>query len=117
MTEAMNETQIDKYPEHTKLKAISPTSQQIGQFLEWLQDGQPEDEEGERHPITLCTLVDFKDTEDFDAYPREQYMPHRESIQAILARYYDIDLKVIEQEKRAMLAELRAQPEGEANNG
>jgi hypothetical protein len=93
MPEAETMERVEPYPEHVKLKAVSGDSQKIGEFLEWLQNGQ----EGEDRQIALCVLNRTYD----------QYMPIREGIQDILARYFDIDLKVIEQEKRAMLDEIR----------
>ena len=76
------------YPEHEKLAAIKERSQAIGGFLEWL------DEKG----IVLCTLR--------DEFGGEQYFPIYRSINDMLAGHFGIDLNVLEQEKRAMLADI-----------
>ncbi|QGZ16778.1 hypothetical protein PBI_DEWDROP_131 [Microbacterium phage Dewdrop] len=83
-----------EYPEHEKLKAISGKSQEIGQFLEWMQS-----EKGYQVGI-------FGDA-DSGENPDRLY-PTYLNIQELLADYFEIDLKVIEQEKRAMLDSIRA---------
>lgn len=75
------------HPEHEKLAAIKDKSQAIGGFLEWLE------EQG----ITLCTLPENSD----------YFVPCHMPIQQRLAKYFDIDLNKLEQEKQAMLEELR----------
>ena len=75
------------YPEHEKLHLIKDKSQEIGSFLEWLQDD------------AKIILAEY-DEMDF-LYPI--YIRTEE----LLAKYFNIDLKKIEQEKRAMLDEIR----------
>lgn len=75
-----------KYPEHEKLAKVKNESQVIGGFLEWLDN-----EEG----VSLCRFEGV-----------EIVIEHT-SVEALLAKYFEIDLKVIEREKRAMLDELR----------
>lgn len=75
-----------KYPEHAKMRMVVNDSQIIGEFLEWLSAQR----------IELTKLQD-----------NDQYAPIRERTEQIIARYFGIDLKVIEQEKRAMLEEIR----------
>ena len=77
----------DRHPEHEKLKAISDTSQAIGEFLSWLQV------EG----MTICQLGRY-----------EEFSPIRTSISTLLARYFEIDEQKLEREKAAMLADIRA---------
>lgn len=77
------------YPEHDKLAAVKDNSQVIGEFLDWLQNEQS---------IALCKATGP------DHCP---FQPIHHGIQSILADYYDIDLDVIEQEKQAMLTEMR----------
>jgi hypothetical protein len=77
----------DKYPEHTKLKAIQPQSQKVGEFLEWLQTQSWEITKYSRNG--------------------EEYLPIYLSTEEILAKFFEIDLNKIETEKRAMLDEQR----------
>jgi len=78
----------DLYPEHTKLKAIQHQSQTVGEFLEWL------DSKG----IQLCTYL-----RPDDNWPTRLATNNRD----LLAEYFDIDQKVLEDEKRKMLDEQR----------
>lgn len=114
------------YPEHQKLTAISNKSQECYDFLEWLADegiilakydvftetcrgcdhteahpqgGGPFPTRQCEHPRCDCDRPDHGDPEAL--WP---YLNRRESL---LARYFDIDLRIIEQEKQAMLASLR----------
>jgi hypothetical protein len=81
-----NET--EKYPEHEKLKLISKESQVIGKFLEDMQiDGG-------------WNLMRYD--EQSDDY---EYM--RGSINQLLAKYFGIDEKKLEEEKRDILEECR----------
>lgn len=78
---------MSKYPEHDKMMAVSRESQAIGEFLDNGLDEQnlvlaERDERGHLHIAT-------------------------KGIQEILADYFEIDLAAIEEEKRAMLEELR----------
>lgn len=76
------------YPEHTKLKAISHLSQSNHDFVEWL---------GEEKGIVLAQRFDGSD----------DYYPTQYSLRKLLAEFHEIDLDVIEDEKRAMLDRLR----------
>lgn len=80
------------YPEHEKLTVIRPQSQAVGEFIEWLR----------QNGMTICT---YETGANADRYGGE-YVPIRESRDKLLARHFEIDLDVIETEKRAMLAEL-----------
>lgn len=75
------------YPEHDKLRAVKENSQVIGEFLDWLIN--------EQH-VVLAT------------HRGHILMPVVSSIQKWLARYFDIDEDRLEDEKRAILAEIRA---------
>lgn len=77
------------YPEHEKLRSIMDEAGPIGQFLEWL----------DTQSIELCRRDDKWINQPFEAITERR--------EALLARYFDIDLAKIEDEKRAMLAELR----------
>jgi hypothetical protein len=73
------------YPEHEKLAAISDKSQEIGAFLEWLQ------EQG-----WLLAL-----------YHGDHLRPVHKPITSLLASYFEIDEDALEREKRQMLDALR----------
>lgn len=77
------------YPEHEKMAAVRVESEAISQFLDTT-------------PYILAEMVQFEDRED------PQLVPVAKSINQILAAYFDIDLDKIEQEKRAMLDQIRS---------
>jgi hypothetical protein len=77
------------YPEHEKLAAIpEPIRQTVGDFIGWLE------EQG----MTLCT---------FDNR-REEFYPAWRSRENLMAAFFEIDMDMIEDEKRAMLDAIRA---------
>ena len=78
-------------PECNKLSAVAEESQKIGKFLLWLGDNK----------IELCTFEDgFLD-----------YYPIHSSFENLLAKYFNIDLQKVEQEKQALLDWLREEHE------
>ena len=79
-------------PQHDKLKEIQPLSQAIGEFLDWAN------EQG-WHLAEWETINSFGDQ-----------MLHQVNISHtdILARHFDIDLDALEDEKLAILDEIRA---------
>jgi len=81
---------MSQYPEHDKLKAVQEESQCIGEFLE-------------HAGYTLAEWV----TEPLGVGSRE-LMPVRKPITEVLAEYFSIDLKTLEEEKRDMLDSLRS---------
>lgn len=76
-------------PELDRMAAVQEQSQTIGEFLDWLQN--------ERH-VDLCA---------FDN--RTRWLPIHDSTEELLAEYFSIDLKQVEQEKQGLLAALRSQ--------
>lgn len=87
---------MSEYPEHDKLQAVKDQSETIGQFLEWLTSGQG------------IMIAHWHTMDEPDEYGNdEMLLPHRESIENMLARYFKIDLKKIEDEKRQMLEKMR----------
>lgn len=79
----------NKYPEHDKLEKIVDESRLCGEFLDWL-----------REEYILCNCDKNK---TFDAY-----YPTGTSNYDILAKYFDINLNKLQQEKEQMLAEIRS---------
>ena len=74
---------MSDYPEHERMRTVEPGAQVIGEFIEWLND--------QHMVICWATGADSGET-----------------IDQLLARYYQINLDVIEQEKRTMIKELQA---------
>jgi hypothetical protein len=79
-----------EYPEHEKLAKVRDKSQAIGEFLEWAS------EKG-------WHLAYYPEDPNYDAEMRWV----RETVHQILAKYFGIDLKRLEDEKRAMLEWIR----------
>lgn len=50
--------------------------------------------------------LDAEANPDYEEWP-DQYMPIHESVEKMLAEYFEIDLKQVEKERRALLDELR----------
>lgn len=75
-------------PECDLMVSVSDDSHKIGEFLDWLED----------QGIHLAEW----DEDD-------QMMPHRESYERLLARFFGIDLDKVETERRALLEHIRAQ--------
>lgn len=80
---------MNEYPEHQKMKAVKERSQAIGEFLDWAQsEGLYLARYDERfHDETLRAIS--------------------EPFEHILARHFNIDLNKIEEEKQAMIEQLR----------
>ena len=117
------------YPEHDRLEAVAKTSQAIGEFLEWLrgsegvhlmtwkvmddqlvcpawrcEDGRRIDSIGrDTGPCARCGGTGFTPT------TREAWAADGRSTDRLLAAYFEIDLDKLEAEKRAMLADFRAE--------
>ena len=91
--------------EHDKLALAQERSQEIGNFLEWLS--------GEE--LVICRWKErYSETVDIEPsffYPsgkiihtdQAEFLPANENVEKLLARYFGIDLDLLEQEKREML--------------
>lgn len=79
---------MNEYPEHERLHKVKDKSQIIGEFLDWLNESG-------------YHIAEYIDPED------EHLTPVGYTINDLLARYFDIDLDLIEKEKRQMLKEIR----------
>jgi hypothetical protein len=80
-------------PELDKMRAIQPVSQAIGKFLEW---------HAERGTVLCRYISQGVDMDEVGWHPQYQ------SIERLLAAFFDIDLDKAEAEKLAVLAALRA---------
>jgi len=83
-------------PECDKMIAVKSKSQPIGEFIEWLR--------GERGIV----LAEY----DEDHYDGEFLQAVNIRIEDLLAEYFGIDLKRVEQERRIMLSKLRDEQKG-----
>lgn len=78
-----------------RVRAVQDKSQALGAFLEWLaQNG-----------IVLAAYQRVH-----GGLSEDDLQLHHESIESLLARYFEIDLEAVEAEKRAMLDALRKDP-------
>ncbi len=89
---------MDNYPEHDKLSLVSDKSQTIGEFLAWLEAGGLGTEYGS---VELA----------FFPLHRGGLAPLMKPKTELLAKFFDIDLDKIEDEKQVMIAEIRASEE------
>ena len=101
----LTKTIKNTYPEHAKLRAVSDKSQAIGAFLDYLEESG----------LELCrSHVHNGDCYDGDGFIccdlcAGEFRPEHMPINERLAAYFVIDEHKLEQEKRAMLAELRGE--------
>lgn len=77
-----------KCPECEKLSKISEESQKIKNFIEWLRENGME----------ICT-------DDVDGY----YPAYNGATEQLLAKYFEIDLNKVEDERREFLKWMREQ--------
>lgn len=92
------------YPECEKMSKVTEKSQSIGEFLEWLS---------EEKKVVIGSYQEFESPWDKEGCTRKEFAPFRYDTEKLLAEFFGIDLKKVEQEKRAMLAEIRANMYGE----
>lgn len=85
---------IDQFPEHVKMEAVHSDAQIIGSFLEWLAE----------RGVVMARWHEVEDEMEDEVL----LLPDNMTIAARLALYFGIDLNKIEQEKRRMLALIRA---------
>jgi len=91
-------------PECEKMQAVQGKSQAIGEFLDWLTSTKG-----------VSLMVDYTptdDEEDAEGMPYPDYVPLRMGTEKLLAEFFGIDLKKVEEERQAMLAQLRGDNNG-----
>jgi hypothetical protein len=76
---------MSEYPECEKLKSVQPQSQIIGEFLEWLENTKK---------VNLCQWA--------DGVMGEGYYGFHYNIELLLAEFFNIDLKKVE-ERRSII--------------
>lgn len=82
----------DQYPECKRLADCSDDSQKIGEFIDW------------------CNAQGYHLCEYLSVTPNsrtKQLSPLSVTMEQLLAKYFNIDLKVVETERRKLLDELR----------
>lgn len=97
-------------PEHEKLQTVQAQSQAVGDFIVWLQNVKG---------VTLAKPHEHKDSCESESYPgfricdytRGELMPFYFQVTNLLAEFFSIDLKKLEEEKLAMLAEIKKRSE------
>jgi len=105
--------QESQYPEHRKMHKVVKTSQEIGEFLDWLFNTKhyqiaeygfvPTNAPSGTKPKEWHYVGERRNTDRL--YP-VLHSSHGLIVE-LLAEYYGIDLLKIEQEKRQMLEEIR----------
>jgi len=95
----------NEYPEHFKLGKVQKASQRCGQWLDAFK-GKP--------PAIIKAMYEILSQKNDPRDPLLQFLPwwlknrkrvivRYDTIQGILARYFEIDLRALENEKRKML--------------
>lgn len=101
---AVSARAVAPYPEHDKLRAVKDRSQIIGDFLSWLQEEQSVVLAKTHRHNANCV----EEGDRVCGVESNQLVPEFRSIPKWLAQYFDIDEAKLEEEKRAMLDELRS---------
>ena len=99
--------EIIDYPEHAKLKAVQDRSQAIGEFLDWLSvEKQTELAFRHEHDKGCRNGLGFNEC----GYRNGDFV-RVGSTKKLIAEFFEIDEKKLENEKLVMLVRLRATPE------
>ena len=98
---------MNEFPEHLKLDAVKDKSQAIGEFLEWLQANGVQLCRPHKH-TEGCEDEDFPIRKLICGYEDDSLVPIRDSIESLLASFFGIDPKKLEEEKQYMLRAIRA---------
>ena len=88
---------MSNYPESDKLLAVSGESQNIGYFLDWLRS----------QGYYLCKFQEEEYNPEIDEMYPAGFYPTYERIEELLAKYFQIDMDKVDDERRQMLEDLR----------
>lgn len=88
MADASKKSLAEQYPECEKLAKVSKRSNACGEFLSWL-----EAEKG-------FLLASYNDN--------ERLLPVNYNIEALLGEFFEIDMKKVEKERRAILKSMQS---------
>lgn len=80
-----------KTPECDKIVAVREKSLELGSFVDWLG----------ANGFAICS------SEETPGYPKEQWVSIRQSYEQLFGDYFGIDNKKAEEERQALLAEIR----------
>ncbi len=115
---------MSDYPEHEKLSAVRDKSQVCGEFYDWLASKKGVQFDVDTEWCRICGML-YKDGEEpcecelpepevlcgitYKPSPkkREGVRPLRESVDDLLAEFFELDPKALEAEKRQMLKKAR----------
>ena len=84
-----------KYPQHEKIQSLNGANDHIGCFIDFLRE--------EKNIV----LTKYDEARDGYGWVAKGYYPITESLEKLLAEYFEIDLVELENEKREMLREIR----------
>ncbi len=117
MTDYRTNYQTD-YPECKKMKKVREKSQVIGDFLQWLQEGEVEQNLPLKRSIFLAAYcVKSEDhrgrkLEEEDWELGEDIVPYSYNAERLLAEFFDIDLAKVEKERQEILEDVQKQNSG-----
>lgn len=113
-------------PECEKLRKVSTKSQAVGEFIEWLCSGEADDTPLKRSVILAAseittgyydygpknleeksTKIPYVELPPEEWEEKEELAPFRMSIEKLLAKFFNIDLNKVEDERRAILKKLQ----------
>jgi hypothetical protein len=108
-------TKSPKTPECDKLVSVSKDSQIIGEFLAWADERNirlcqlVEDEDGVEYQIVQKIEIDPENKEEKVALKLmdKKKIVRFKTVEEKLAAYFDIDLDLVEKERRALLDHIR----------
>ena len=86
-----------KYPECEKIAKVKDKSQLIGEFLDWARSEKN---------IELCEPTDLMNPHDHREI-LDELAPISQSIEQLLADFFDIDLDKAEKERQQIIDDLR----------
>ena len=93
---------MTQYPEHEKLKALEGKNDAVAGFLEWMAENEYVIARHHEHNRDCRKSGEF-----VCGYNQDDLYPVRRNIESLMAEYFKISLTKLEDEKRAMLDEIR----------
>lgn len=100
-----------KTPELDKMLKVRESSQALGAFLEWMTEQKRVLLEG-KEKCPVCSAPDVIHPDDVCDYCDRGYIYKPHTIHQLLYEYFKIDENKAEQERRALLDEIRAEQGG-----
>ena len=100
---------MSEYPEHDKLKTVAEKSQAAGEVLAWLFD--------EKQYFLAEDAGQVLSAGFGTSYTATRIRPICRAVKDLLAEFFEIDQKILEAEKRAMLAAMREAQQNQEGEG